>query len=697
MIKGRIQEFLIHPAFISFVLWVVVILFIPPLFSKYRIKHIADEYVQRNLKFIYSDLDSDGNSEKISFDLFDTAQTKIIVSREDKILDQYNLKHQPIGYDPAYIEDFNNDGFKECYVVTVSQDSIFLNIIDPAKSRKIIIRDRFIDIRNKAQNSTDIPHFKPIGMIDSHKNNSKDLIFIINSGYSLQPRNVYRYLIKEDSLIRSPESGIVITNCILCDVNNDIQPEILLEVTATGNLGEEFPFTDQYSWLMVMDDHLKFLFPPVQFPANPSRLLTVPLKQKDKTYLVIFSDYYGIEGFKSAFYLYDISGNKLAEKPMEGFESIYSHLFINDHTDMQTFYFLRNRDAVIDELDCTFQIVNTMAIQGVDTGEPLAVIDADGDGKKEYIFRGRGDRSIVIAQSDFRNSVSYEYERYLTSYLIITQIVRNDKKPLLYLQSPDLGIYIQYYWNPVYYLKYPFYGALYITILVIVILLSRIQQYRLNQKQETEKKIASLQMKAIKNQIDPHFTFNIINAIGSLYTSEKNREKADYVFGKYARLIRQTVISSDKIIVPLEEELDFVKNYIELEQFRSDYSFDYTIDIAEEADRQIKIPRMLIHTFVENAIKYGIRNRSGGGFLKVAVVKMDNKCEIIIEDNGPGLKSGKKSDSGTGKGLTILNGLIELFHKLEKTRISYTIQNIPDHGNRIAGTMAKIEVTNSKD
>jgi LytS/YehU family sensor histidine kinase len=199
-------------------------------------------------------------------------------------------------------------------------------------------------------------------------------------------------------------------------------------------------------------------------------------------------------------------------------------------------------------------------------------------------------------------------------------------------------------------------------------------------------------MRAIANQIDPHFTLNILNTIGSLYASEENRDTADYIFGKYARLIRQTVISSDQIIITLGEELEFVRNYIDLERFRSNNSFDYSIDVGHDIDLRTKIPRMLIHTFVENAIKYGIRNKSGDGSLNISLNKKDNIYRIIIEDNGPGLDSQSTSVNGTGKGLIILNELIELYYKLEKVRIKYTLQNISGPGNTVAGTIAAIEI-----
>ena len=173
---------------------------------------------------------------------------------------------------------------------------------------------------------------------------------------------------------------------------------------------------------------------------------------------------------------------------------------------------------------------------------------------------------------------------------------------------------------------------------------------------------------------------------------ENNRDKADYIFGKYARLIRQTVVSSDQIIIPLAEELEFVRNYIDLEKFRCDNSFDYIIDIDKEIDLQTRIPRMLIYTFVENAIKYAIRSMSEDGLLKISLSAKDHLYQILIEDNGPGLESSESSNKGTGKGLLILNELIELYYKLEKVKITYTLQNITGPGNIISGTRAVIEV-----
>lgn len=691
MIKERFKEYVTHPVFISLIIWAVLVLIVPPLFSKYRIKHIRDEYTSKNVWDLYLDIDNDNLSEKISLDLNDVEQTKIIVSKDNRILNQYDLKFQPTHINSDFAGDYNKDGYPECYVYTMNQDSIFLNVIDPYVSRKIIINRRFIDFRRKSPQSADSPHIETVGMIDNQNKKFKDLVFFINTGYSKQPRALYRYSVSEDSLIKSPESAANPIRCLVEDINNDSLPEFILSVLATGNYNEEFPYTDEYLWLMVLDNKLKFLFPPVKYSEHPSRLMVMPIKIKDKFRLIAFDENFGTDTILSSFKLLDIKGNIIREKPIIDFESPYSYIFSNRNEKQNTLFFIKNRDANIDEIDTSFQVINTFDIPGVVTGQPLACLDVDLDGRQEYIFQGSGNRSIVISQDNFKHAVSFNYKEAQGEPLI-SQLFISGSKPLLYLQFNDYCSFIQYYRNPLYYFKFPFYAALYLAVLLFIILMSRIQQYRLSLKLQTERKIASLQLKAVKNQVDPHFTLNILNAIGSLYATEKNRDKADYIFAKYAKLIRQTVVSSDQIIITLAEELEFVRNYIDLEKFRCDNSFDYAIDVDKEIDLQTKIPRMLIHTFVENAIKYAIRSKSEGALLKISLSAKDHFYQILVEDNGPGLESSGAADKGTGRGLLILNELIELYYRLEKVKITYKLQNITGPGNEISGTRAIIEI-----
>ncbi len=691
MLKRRLQELFSHPGFISLVIWAVLILSIPLHFQKYRITKISEEYLPGRTTTYYYDLDSDGNSERISVDLNDLKQTKIIVSKDNTIFDQYDLRFQIYGEYKLYAGDYNNDGFSECYLFTISKDSIFLNIIDPLKQRKLIVNSRFIDLWREAPNSLDIPIVVVTGMIEGNNKRFNDLIFYITTGYCKQPRNVYRYSINEDLLLKSPESGETIRDISVSDINGDSLPEFLLDVSATGNFDLRFPYSDRFAWLMVLDHNLKFLFPPVKIGKNPSNLQVLSLTGKNRDYLTLFYDYCGTENTPSSFYLYDISGNKLKEMPAGDNVIIYSRLFPAQTDGKTSFFFLKNRKSEVVELDSGFKRRGNVVIPSVYSGNPLRELDADLDGSREIIFQSFDQRSLIIVRNDFTFPVIWQYSSEAGSPEI-TQFLIAGRKPDLYLHLHDRGIYLRYGRNPFYYLRYPFFVTLYLIVFSLVALIARIQLYRFKMKQETERGMAALQMKAIKNQVDPHFTLNVLNAIGSLYASENDRQKADYIFGKYARLIRETVITSDQITVSLAEELDFVKNYVEIERFRYNNSFGYSVRIDKEADMKIKIPRMLVHTFVENGIKYGIRSRHNGGLLKVDVQTNGNYQIVIVEDNGPGIDPAREATRGTGRGLVILNELLGLYFKLEKIKITYTLENVQEEGRGITGTRATISI-----
>ena len=442
---------------------------------------------------------------------------------------------------------------------------------------------------------------------------------------------------------------------------------------------------------MILNNSLQFLFPPVEIGMNPSNVQVLPFQIRNETFLLAFYDYFGSDDNQSSFFIFDTKGNKIKEKQVTDYEPYYAKILPNRNEKKQSFFFLKNRNGEIVEFDSSFQIISTLKIPQMISFDFIAEIDADFDGKKELIFQGIDKQMLIFVRDNFTHPVIWQYNS--DNFLIpFTQFTKTGDKPLIYVQFSDHGSYISYEKNPFYYLRFPLYIALFFAMYFLISIIGILQRYRLNMKKRNEMKMVALQMKAIKNQIDPHFTLNVLNAIGSLYSTENNREKADYIFGKYARLIRQTVISSDQVTVTIGEELDFVRNYIEIEKFRIGNSFNYSINIEQESRMDTKIPRMLIHTFVENAIKYGIRNRSEGGILNICIQTINGVLNIIVEDNGKGLGLQDSSKNGTGKGLIILQELIDLYYRLENVKITYSVQNIPGENEIFAGTRAIIKI-----
>lgn len=698
MTGARIKEFILHPVLLSIPLWIIVILFIPPLFSEFRVTKLKETILNDNTYNLYSDLDCDGNSEMISVDLQSVEITKIIVFKDNRIAEQYNLRFQQLLSPPTAsisFADYNDDKYLEIYVCTVSKDSIFLNIIDPLKSRKIILADRFIDTRKRSNLSVEYPEISQM-VVSKADGQNADLFFDIKSGFNLQPRKLYRYIIDRDTLLRSPEAGFIIDGYVIKDLDNNHLPEFLINTHATGNYDADYPYTDMFSWFTVLDHKLKFMFNPVRIHPFPSSTFTAPVKNDGQIHLAVYQRYDGIENISSSICLYDINGNKLKEMTVDNYDVSDSRIFNCDYNGNQTFFFLRNLDGDVEEYDSQLNIVKKITIPPLAHKNPVITIDADGNGRNEYLFLASDRRSIIFVSENFRTASTWEADikHDLNDLIVISRFLKKDSKPALYLQASGYGIMLRYQKNILYYFKYPFYVALYLSILAFVILLSHIQSYRLKQRQETEKRIAFLQMKSIKNQIDPHFTLNILNSIGMLYSTTKNKKKANYLFGKYARLIRQTVVSSDQIIIPLADEIDFLRNYLDLEKFRNEDNFNYSVEIEENVNLQLKIPRMLIHTFVENAVKYGVKQREKDGFIKIYIHEKGGNYEIIIEDNGPGINN--DIPLGTGRGLQILGEMIELFYRLEKLKITYSLDNISGMNESVAGTRATITIPSQK-
>lgn len=268
-----------------------------------------------------------------------------------------------------------------------------------------------------------------------------------------------------------------------------------------------------------------------------------------------------------------------------------------------------------------------------------------------------------------------------------------DGKQFIFANYYGIGYYLNYHRNNVYYLKYPMLAIFYVIVSFLIHFIYRLQKFRAERDYQAKRKMNELQILSLKNQIEPHFTFNILNSIGSLYTRNKNPDLAYNICVKYSNLLRSTIKNSDKVSIPIREELDFVNTYVELEQFRSGHAFNYQVDIDSDADLSIHIPRLLIHTFVENAIKHGIRMVKEDALLELKISRNKNSQQILIRDNGPGYNSESKNKAaGTGKGLRIVDEMLNLFYQLEGGRISYRLEdnsgrNLDQNGTQVLITI----------
>ncbi len=156
---------------------------------------------------------------------------------------------------------------------------------------------------------------------------------------------------------------------------------------------------------------------------------------------------------------------------------------------------------------------------------------------------------------------------------------------------------------------------------------------------ENQQRITEIEMQAIKAQINPHFVFNCLNSIKSL-NYQKRYEEADKYTDKFSQLLRSTLEFSTEAKIPLQDELEYIVNYVQLEQLRFGEKLQFDLQIAESLDTNtIYVPALILQPYVENAIKHGIGNLvKETGLLSIRIHQNNNLLVIIIDDNGVGIE-----------------------------------------------------------
>lgn len=150
-------------------------------------------------------------------------------------------------------------------------------------------------------------------------------------------------------------------------------------------------------------------------------------------------------------------------------------------------------------------------------------------------------------------------------------------------------------------------------------------------------KATRLQLKALRAQMNPHFIYNALNSIQNFITS-KDASTASKYLAKFAKLMRQSLEYSDKEVISLEEELEFLQDYLFInEHLRFEDRMTYKIIVDDEIEEDIMgVPTMIVQPYVENALEHGLRSKKDG-IIKVSFSLLDDDTiQCIVEDNGIG-------------------------------------------------------------
>jgi len=170
-------------------------------------------------------------------------------------------------------------------------------------------------------------------------------------------------------------------------------------------------------------------------------------------------------------------------------------------------------------------------------------------------------------------------------------------------------------------------------------------------KLATEARLSSLE-----SRIHPHFLFNALNSISSLIREDPDR--AERLIERMASLLRFSLDSNQLGVVTLAQEMEVVRGYLEIEKARFGDRLHYTIEYPTHAD-DATVPPLSIQTLVENSVKYAIAPKREGGSIHVTVVELEDRFEIEVRDDGPGVNL---ATTPPGHGLDLLRSRLETIY-----------------------------------
>ena len=213
------------------------------------------------------------------------------------------------------------------------------------------------------------------------------------------------------------------------------------------------------------------------------------------------------------------------------------------------------------------------------------------------------------------------------------------------------------------------------------------------------KDLAIAQLNALRAQMNPHFIFNAMNSIQQ-FTLKNEVDNANLYLSRFSTLLRKVLHSSQQNFITLDEEMNLLNLYLDIEKLRLGNEFTYTIKADEELETDaVKIPGMLVQPFVENALKHGLASKAGTKKLDVCFSLIsENTLLVTVTDNGIGFKKAKELKAQhdkflphESKGMALVEQRIKLLGTPGKP-VEINIAELNGDGSTGGGTKVSLRI-----
>jgi len=236
-----------------------------------------------------------------------------------------------------------------------------------------------------------------------------------------------------------------------------------------------------------------------------------------------------------------------------------------------------------------------------------------------------------------------------------------------------------------------FQWAVALLAIIIGIVIYRLRIANVKKANRLNNTITNLQLEALKAQINPHFIYNSLSSIKNTVLKKENKRAEDQI-SLFAKFVRLTLSLSQKNLIGLNDEIEYLKDYLEMEKMRYKQFLEYKI--INEVTSSFSLPTMLIQPFVENAVKHGLNpDNNEPSRIIVKFEEKDEKLHCSIEDFGKGMKSANKlAINERQQGLKMSYKRAETYSRLYKIDIKIVVNDKEELDATKTGTIVNLVI-----
>lgn len=672
-IENRIQLNNRLSWFISFLMGLITTVVISNIFHSKIAYYELETVLTDGWYSWYLDFQQDHRKERIDFQINQEVgiMSMYISNEKDHLLDQLNITTflSKKNFNANALRDLNKDGQNEYIFFSERSDSVFINIFNYS-TISFPVSDRFITSIGGINSKKDYK-IKIFGIDDVNGDQIDEIYFFIVGGYAKYPRRIYCYDYANDSLISSMNTGAKFVNAQLIRIGKEFS--IIACSNATGNVRPEdhLPYPDSCNWIFGFDSNLELSFTPISRGVYPSGSIDVLQIENEILISIALSS---PDSAINRLYKINRSGEFIDSIDFD--PTVFHPGFFTFEEDRKRYFISEYMNTRLFEIRLEpFSLIPAKGYSFLKYSIGIYRDDIDGNGVDEFIITKPYDKNYLLFKDEkfSRPTVIPVYNKSYT--LITTKYNESDGSVKMFVNGDDGRTEYRLIKSK----KHKYRYAIWVFTLVLtsgVFYLAMFLQRRITlHRRNMEKQISDLQIKNIRNQLDPHFTFNALNSVGNAIYSE-NKEQAYDMFQRFTRMIRSYLTTSESVFHSLYREIEFCNDYLEFQKVRFKERFDFSFSIEDGIkENAILIPKMLIQVFIENSVKHAFTDLPYPGHISVSIRKKSSGIEILVEDNGIGFKASERNGktNGTNKGNRLIADQVAQINRLYHTNIQISI------------------------